>query len=50
MWMGDYPELPAKVLETGEDLHKAIDDNKEQLLGKSCVQKYGAALPFLPKV
>lgn len=50
MWMGDYPELPAKVLKTGEDLHKVIEDNKEQLLGKSCVQKFGAVLPFLPKV
>ena len=50
MWMGDYPELPAKVLKTGEDLHKVIEDNKEQLLGPSCIKKFGAVLPYLPKV
>ena len=50
MWMGDYPVLPAKVLETGEELHKVIDENKEQLLGKNSIEKFGGVLPFLPKV
>ncbi|KAA6415201.1 MAG: phosphomannose isomerase type i [Lasallia pustulata] len=50
MWMGDYPELPAKVLSTGHDLHKVIEDNKEQLLGQNCIKKFGAVLPYLPKV
>lgn len=48
--MGDYPELPAKVLSTGHDLHKVIEDNKEQLLGQNCIKKFGAVLPYLPKV
>lgn len=50
MWMGDYPELPAKDLKTGEELHKIVDKNKEQLLGKNCIEKFGGVLPFLPKV
>lgn len=50
MWMGDYPVLPAKVLETGEGLHKVIDERREELLGKDCAEKFGGVLPFLPKV
>lgn len=50
MWMGDYPVLPAKVLETGEELHKVLDANKERLIGKHCLQKFDGVLPFLPKV
>lgn len=50
MWMGDYPVLPAKVLETGEELHKVLDQNKEKLLGKNCIEKFDAVLPFLPKI
>ena len=50
MWMGDYPVLPAKVLETNEELRKVIDENKEQLLGKNSMEKFGGVLPFLPKV
>ncbi|KAI4150819.1 MAG: hypothetical protein L6R39_002149 [Caloplaca ligustica] len=50
MWMGDYPELPAKDLKTGEELHKIVDKNKEQLLGKNCIEKFGGVLPFLPKI
>ena len=48
--MGDYPVLPAKVLKTGEELHKVVDENKEQLLGKNCIQKFGGVVPFLPKI
>ena len=48
--MGDYPVLPAKVLETGEGLHKVIDERREELLGKDCAEKFGGVLPFLPKV
>lgn len=48
--MGDYPVLPAKVLETGEELHKFIDERQEELLGKDCAEKFGGVLPFLPKV
>ena len=50
MWMGDYPVLPAKSLKTGEDLHKIVDENREQLLGKNCSQKFGGVIPFLPKI
>ncbi len=48
--MGDYPVLPAKSLKSGEELHKIVDDNKEQLLGKTCIDKFGGVVPFLPKV
>lgn len=50
MWMGDYPVLPAKSLKTGEELHKIVDENKEQLLGKNCTDKFGGVVPFLPKI
>ncbi|CAO1602243.1 hypothetical protein XANCAGTX0491_005869 [Xanthoria calcicola] len=50
MWMGDYPVLPAKGLKSGEELHKIVDDNKEQLLGKTCIDKFGGVVPFLPKI
>jgi mannose-6-phosphate isomerase len=50
MWMGDYPELPSKVLETGEELKSVIEKNPEKLLGKKCIEEFGAQLPFLPKV
>lgn len=48
--MGDYPVLPAKALKTGEKLHKIVDENKEQLLGKQCIEKFGGVVPFLPKI
>lgn len=48
--MGDYPVLPAKGLESGEELHKIVDENKEQLLGRNCIEKFGGVVPFLPKV
>jgi mannose-6-phosphate isomerase len=50
MWMGDYPTLPAKSLSTGEELHTIIDQDKEKLLGRNCMEKFGGELPFLPKV
>ncbi|KAL8999125.1 MAG: hypothetical protein Q9188_005960 [Gyalolechia gomerana] len=50
MWMGDYPVLPAKDLKTGEELHKVVDENKEQLLGNSGMKKFGGVVPFLPKI
>ncbi|KAL8729242.1 MAG: hypothetical protein Q9166_004863 [cf. Caloplaca sp. 2 TL-2023] len=50
MWMGDYPVLPAKGLKSGEELHKIVDENKEQLLGKNSIEKFGGVVPFLPKI
>lgn len=48
--MGDYPVQPAKSLKTGEELHKIVDDDKEGLLGKNFMEKFGGVLPFLPKI
>ena len=48
--MGDYPELPARVLKTGAELGKVLEKYKEKLLGKQCVEKFGGVLPLLPKV
>ncbi|KAK0639996.1 putative mannose-6-phosphate isomerase [Lasiodiplodia hormozganensis] len=50
MWYGTYPDLPAYVLETGENLQDFINKNPDQLLGKTVVQKFGQDLPYLPKV
>ena len=50
MWMGDCPVHPAKSLKTGEELHKIVDDDKEGLLGKNVMEKFGGVLPFLPKI
>ncbi|KAK6076251.1 mannose-6-phosphate isomerase [Seiridium cupressi] len=50
MWFGDYPDFPARKLDSGELLKDVIDANKEQLLGKKVIEKYDAQLPFLPKI
>jgi mannose-6-phosphate isomerase len=50
MWFGDYPDFPARVLDSGELLKDVLDGNKEQLLGKKVIEKYDAQLPYLPKV
>ena len=49
MWMGDYPVLPDKILEAGEELHKVIDENQEQLLGKNCIEKFGECCRSCPR-
>lgn len=48
--MGTYPTTPSLVLVTGEDLQKHINANKEKLIGKAIPNKFGAGLPYLPKV
>ena len=48
--MGDYPVVPAKLLKTGEELHKAVNDGKENLLGQRCIEKSSGVVPFLPKI
>jgi mannose-6-phosphate isomerase len=48
--MGTYPTTPSLVLGTGEDLQKHINANKEKLIGKPILNKFGADLPYLPKV
>lgn len=50
MWMGTYPELPSYVLETGENLQDVLNANKEELVGQQVLSKFGADLPFLPKI
>jgi mannose-6-phosphate isomerase len=50
MWMGTYPTTPSSILATGEDLQQVINANKEKLIGKPVLSKFGANLPFLPKV
>jgi hypothetical protein len=48
--MGTYPTTPSLVLGTGDDLQKYINANKEELIGKPILNKFGADLPYLPKV
>lgn len=50
MWFGDYPDFPARVLETGELLADALNKDQQTLLGKKVVDTMDAQLPFLPKV
>ncbi|KKY28783.1 putative mannose-6-phosphate isomerase [Diplodia seriata] len=50
MWYGTYPDLPAYVLETGENLQDFINKTPDELLGKTVIQRFGQDLPYLPKV
>ncbi|KAK4455196.1 mannose-6-phosphate isomerase [Podospora aff. communis PSN243] len=50
LWFGDYPDFPARVLETGELLKEVTDRNKEGLLGRAALEKFDGNLPFLPKI
>ncbi|KAI9839584.1 MAG: hypothetical protein M1819_002210 [Sarea resinae] len=50
MWMGTYPTLPSYALSTGEDLQAVLDSNKETLIGKPVLEKFGTNLPYLPKI
>lgn len=49
MWFGDYPDFPARVLETGELLANVLKKDQDALLGKKVIEKFDAQLPFLPK-
>ncbi|KAI6088362.1 mannose-6-phosphate isomerase [Hypoxylon rubiginosum] len=50
MWFGDYPDFPARKLDTGELLADVLQRNKEQLLGKMVIEKFDSQLPYLPKI
>ncbi|KAF6808189.1 mannose-6-phosphate class I protein [Colletotrichum sojae] len=50
MWFGDYPDFPARVLETGEPLRDVLQKNKEKLLGKKVIKELEGQLPYLPKI
>lgn len=47
---GTYPTLPSMILKSGEDLQQHLNANKEKLIGKPILDKFGADLPYLPKV
>lgn len=50
IWFGDYPDFPARVVETGELLADTLNGNRLELLGADVVSEMDAQLPFLPKV
>jgi mannose-6-phosphate isomerase len=50
MWFGTYPELPSYSLKTGQDLQQILNEHKDALIGKKVYDKFGADLPFLPKI
>jgi len=50
MWMGTYPTTPSKILSSGEDLQEYLNANKEKLIGKAILDKFGTDLPYLPKI
>lgn len=50
MWFGDYPDFPARVLESQELLSDVLKKNKEKLLGKKVIEQLDGQLPYLPKV
>lgn len=50
MWFGDYPDFPARKLDTGELLKDVLERHKEELLGKKVIEEFGGQLPYLPKV
>ncbi|KAK2011543.1 phosphomannose isomerase type I [Colletotrichum eremochloae] len=50
MWFGDYPDFPARVLETGEPLRDVLDRDRETLLGPKVTRHLDAQLPYLPKI
>ncbi|TVY73579.1 Mannose-6-phosphate isomerase [Lachnellula suecica] len=50
MWCGTYPTTPSLVLSSGEDLQKHLNANKDKLIGKPILDKFGEDLPFLPKI
>jgi len=48
--MGTYPTTPSLVLSSGEDLQNHLNANKEKLIGEPILNKFGADLPYLPKI
>ena len=50
MWMGTYPTTPSYVMGTDKLLQDVLNEHKEELIGKTVLDKYGPDLPFLPKV
>ncbi|KAI1260356.1 RmlC-like cupin domain-containing protein [Xylariaceae sp. FL1019] len=50
MWFGDYPDFPARKLETGELLADVLKKDPKRLLGAKVLENFDAQLPFLPKI
>jgi mannose-6-phosphate isomerase len=50
MWCGTYPTILSLVLSSGEDLQKHLNANKEKLIGKAILDKFGTDFPYLPKI
>jgi len=48
--MTSYPDTPSYVLDSGKLLQDVLNEKKEALIGKTVLAKYGADLPFLPKI
>jgi mannose-6-phosphate isomerase class I len=49
MWMGTYPKNPSYVISTGLPLADYLKQNA-QVIGKAALDRWGAEIPFLPKV
>ncbi|PLB34868.1 mannose-6-phosphate isomerase [Aspergillus candidus] len=49
MWMGTYPSNPSYVLSNGELLSDYIKNNP-QVVGDAVMKRWGAEIPFLPKI
>ncbi|KAJ5708731.1 hypothetical protein N7488_008532 [Penicillium malachiteum] len=49
MWMGTYPSNQSYLITTGEPLGEYLKKNP-QLVGKSVLDRWGAEIPFLPKI
>ncbi|KAJ8062525.1 hypothetical protein OCU04_009053 [Sclerotinia nivalis] len=50
MWIGTYSTTPSPILSNGKDLQEHLNANKEKLIGKPILDKFGADLPYLPKI
>ncbi|KAI0153010.1 mannose-6-phosphate isomerase [Xylariaceae sp. FL1272] len=50
MWFGDYPDFPARKLDTGELLADLLKKDPKKLLGDKVIKDFDAQLPFLPKI
>ena len=48
--MGTYPTTPSFVMGTDKLLQDVLNEHKDELIGKTVLDKYGPDLPFLPKV
>ena len=54
LWMGAHPSAPSRLvgadLSAGEDLGSVIAADPVGVLGRDCVERFGARLPFFLKV